>query len=109
LADLPSGTVTFLVTDIEGSTQLLERLGADYGDVLDAVRNLLRSAVAEHGGHEVDCRADELFAAFPLAQAAVRAAVTAQAALAAHEWPAGVALRVRTGIHTGEPALRDDG
>jgi class 3 adenylate cyclase len=109
VADLPSGTVTFLVTDIEGSTQLVERFPERYADVLDAGRAILRGAVSEFGGREVDCRADELFAAFPQAQAAVGAAVAAQNTLAAHRWPGGVVVRVRMGIHTGEPTLHDDG
>jgi DNA-binding NarL/FixJ family response regulator/class 3 adenylate cyclase len=109
VAELPSGTVTFLFTDIEGSTSLVERLGDSYGDVLSDHRRLLRAAAEESGGHEIDARADEFFAAFGSARDAVTAALTAQRALAEHAWPAGIAVGVRMGIHTGEPALGDEG
>ena len=109
MLDLPHGTVTLLLTDIEGSTQLLQRLGDDYASALEDQRRILRAAVAEQGGTEIDCRGDELFAAFPRARLAVAAAVAAQRALASHTWPRGDTLKVRMGLHTGEPALRDDG
>jgi class 3 adenylate cyclase len=109
MVDLPNGTVTLLLTDIEGSTQLLRRLGDRYGSALEDHRRILRAAVAEHGGTEIDCRGDEFFAAFPRARSALAAAVAAQRALAAHTWPDGGTLKVRMGLHTGEPALRDDG
>jgi class 3 adenylate cyclase len=107
--DLPSGTVTFLFTDIEGSTSLVQRLGDRYGALLGDHRRLLRAAVEEAGGVEVDCRADEFFGAFADAQDAVRAAVSAQRALQLHQWPDQLRLAVRIGIHTGEPALADEG
>jgi class 3 adenylate cyclase len=109
MIDLPNGTVTLLFTDVEGSTQLLRRLGERYGTALEEHRRILRTAVAEHGGTEIDSRGDELFAAFPRARAAVAAAFAAQRALAEHTWPDGATLKVRMGIHTGEPALHDDG
>jgi class 3 adenylate cyclase len=109
MVDLPNGTVTLLFTDVEGSTQLLRRLGERYGAALEAQRRIVAAAVTEHGGTVIDSRGDELFAAFPRARAAVDAAVRAQLALAEHAWPDGDALKVRMGIHTGEPALRDDG
>ena len=105
MAELPSGTVTLLFTDVEGSTRLVQQLGEGYGAVLDEHRRLLRRAVAEAGGHEVDCRADELFAAFRRAKDAVAAAAAGHLALEAHAWPEGAAVRVRMGLHTGEPAL----
>ena len=105
MAELPSGTVTLLFTDVEGSTRLVQQLGDGYGAVLDEHRRLLRRAVADAGGHEVDCRADELFAAFRRAKDAVAAAAAGDSALEAHKWPEGTAVRVRMGLHTGEPAL----
>lgn len=105
MAELPSGTVTLLFTDVEGSTRLVQQLGDGYGGVLAELRRLLRGAVAEVGGHEVDCRADELFAAFQRARDGVAAAAAAQSALDAHAWPEGAPVRVRMGLHTGEPAL----
>ena len=103
----PSGTVTLLFTDIEGSTRLAHQLGEGYAALLNDERQLLRAAVDEAGGYEVDCRADELFAVFARARDGVAAAVAAQRSLGAHLWPEDVRLRVRTGLHTGEPALED--
>jgi len=103
----PSGTVTFLFTDIEGSTRLAQQLGEGYAALLNDERQLLRAAVGEAGGYEVDCRADELFAVFARARDGVAAAVAAQRSLDAHSWPEDVRLRVRAGLHTGEPALED--
>jgi predicted ATPase/class 3 adenylate cyclase len=100
---LPGGTVTLLFTDIEGSTRLLQRLGERYAGVLAEHQRLLRAAFAAHGGREVDTQGDAFFVAFPRAIDAVRAAVAAQRALAAHPWPEGAAVRVRMGLHTGEP------
>jgi class 3 adenylate cyclase/DNA-binding CsgD family transcriptional regulator len=106
--DLPTGTVTFLITDIEGSTRLAKALGAArYGEVLDAHRRLLRDAFRTSGGIEVDSHGDGFFAAFRSAGEAVRAASGAQRALAEHRWPEGAAVRVRIGIHTGEAAVVD--
>jgi predicted ATPase/class 3 adenylate cyclase len=107
--NLPSGTVTFLFTDIEGSTGLLETLGDRFVEALDLHRQLLRSAFVAHGGVEVDVEGDAFFAAFARAQDAVAAATDAQRALASHMWPEGVAIRVRMGIHTGEPVVTDEG
>ncbi len=105
MGELPSGTVTLLFADVEGSTRLVQQLGAGYGGVLGDLRRLLRRAVAEAGGEEVDCRADELFAVFRGARAAVAAAVAAQRLLGAQTWPDGARVRVRIGLHTGEPAV----
>ena len=102
---LPTGTVTFLYTDIEGSTELLGRLGDAYSAVLEDHRRLLRGLVAGAGGTEIDCRGDEFLFVFPDAAAAVDAAVRAQHALAAHPWPEDAAVLVRMGIHSGEPTL----
>jgi class 3 adenylate cyclase len=107
--ELPSGTVTFLLTDIEGSTSLVQRLGDRYGRLLGDHRRLLRAAVEEADGVEVDCRADEFFGAFADAKDAVRAAVSAERALQLHKWPDELQLAVRIGIHTGEPTLADEG
>src|SRR3712207_5157940 len=104
MPELPGGTVTLLFTDIEGSTQLLRRLGDAYAGVLAEHQRLLREAFAAHGGAEVDTQGDAFFVAFPRAMDAVEAAVAAQRALAAHSWPSGAAVRVRMGLHTGEPA-----
>src|SRR3954467_15053529 len=109
MADLPTGTVTLLFTDIEGSTQLLHHLGARYGDVLAEYRALLRSVFQAHGGHEVDTQGDSFFVAFPRAVDAVIAATEIQRALAAHAWPDGVTIPTRMGLHTGEPQRGGEG
>ena len=105
MAELPSGTVTLLFTDIESSTRLLERLGAGYVEVLREHRRLLRAAFAQFDGHEVGTEGDSFFVAFARASDAVAAAAQGQRALAAHRWPDGVVLRVRMGMHTGEPIV----
>src|SRR5207248_4193051 len=104
MAGLPSGTVTLLFTDIEGSTRLLQRLGERYAEVLRDHHRLLRLAFGAWDGVEVDTQGDSFFVAFASAVDAVGAAVDAQRALASHPWPEGVAVRVRMGLHTGEPA-----
>jgi DNA-binding NarL/FixJ family response regulator/class 3 adenylate cyclase len=108
MPELPHGTVTLFFTDVEGSTQLLQRLGDGYAQVLGDHRRLFRTAVEAEGGHVVDHRGDEFFVVFEEAQSAANAAASAQRAFAEHEWPEGVELRVRMGIHTGEPDVRDD-
>jgi class 3 adenylate cyclase/DNA-binding NarL/FixJ family response regulator len=105
MAELPSGTVTFLFTDIEGSTRLLKRLGEAYGDVLAEQQQLFRAAVAEAGGSEIDTQGDAFFVVFPRAKDAVRGALAAQRAVAAHPWPGDAAVRVRMGMHTAEPSV----
>lgn len=101
--------LTFLFTDIERSTGLVRSLGSEYCDVLATSRALLRSAVAEHGGREVECRADEFFAVFTDAAAAVDTAREAQRALQACSWPGGLSVQVRMGVHTGTALDAGDG
>ena len=98
---LPAGTVTFLMSDIEGSTRLFHRFGSDYVALLAEHRDLLRDAVARHRGAEVETEGDALLLAFGDAADAVAAALDGQRALAAHRWPAGGDVRVRMGLHTG--------
>jgi class 3 adenylate cyclase len=108
MRELPRGTVTFLFTDIEGSTRLLKELGEAYGVVLGEHQRLLREAFEAAGGQEIDTQGDSFFIAFPRAKDAVQAAVTGQRALAAHRWPKDAVVRVRMGLHTGEPAVGDE-
>jgi YVTN family beta-propeller protein len=108
MSELPSGTVTFLFTDIEGSTTLLKRLGPEYGSVLADHERILRAAFGAHGGHVVDTQGDSFFVAFRRAKDAVAAAVDAQLDLAAQEWPEGAPVQVRMGLHTGEPRVGEN-
>ena len=108
MRQLPSGVVTFLFTDIEGSTRLLHELGDGYADVLADHRRLLRNAFTSHGGVEVDTQGDSFFVAFADAPPAVAAAADAQIALVRYAWPDGAAVRVRMGLHTGEPLVAED-
>ena len=101
MPETPQDEVTFLFTDIEQSTGLVRELGGAYCDVLASSRALLRRAVAEHGGREIECRADEFFAVFTSAEAAVDAATAAQRLLGAEDWPDGADVTVRMGLHTG--------
>ena len=107
MSTLPTGTVTFLFADVEGSTRLARELGDEWQTVLADIRRLLREAVAESEGHEVDCRGDELFAVFVAPTAAAIAATDAQRRLGGHNWPTPV--RMRIGLHTGTAALDEDG
>ena len=109
MPDLPTGTVTLLFTDIEGSTQLMQRHGARYGDVLAGYRALLRAIFQAHGGHEVDTQGDSFFVAFGRAVDAVIAATAMQRALATHAWPDELTLTTRMGLHTGEPQRGSEG
>jgi len=108
MTELPSGTVTFLFTDIEGSTRLLKRLRDRYGDALADHQRIVRQAFEDHDGREIDTQGDSFFVAFGRAKDAVAAAVHAQRGLAGHAWPESVELRVRMGIHTAEPTVGDD-
>jgi predicted ATPase/class 3 adenylate cyclase len=108
MAELPSGTVTFMFTDIEGSTRLLTRFGSRYAEVLAEHQRLLRAAFDEHDGREVHTEGDAFFVAFTRAGDAIAAAVAAQRALASESWPEGVEVRVRIGVHTGVAAISMD-
>jgi predicted ATPase/class 3 adenylate cyclase len=99
---LPAGTVTFLFTDIEGSTRLLQGLGDGYPAVLSDHRRLLREAFEAENGHEIATEGDSFFVVFASAPQALRAAVFAQRAIAAHPWPGDASVKVRIGLHTGE-------
>jgi len=107
-AELPRGTVTFLFTDIEGSTRLLKQLRDHYEKALAEHQRILRASFDEHGGREIDTQGDSFFVAFPRAKDAVAAAVEAQRALAEQTWPEGAVLRVRMGVHTGEPTVGEE-
>src|SRR3954468_22271456 len=104
----PTGAVTFLFTDIEGSTRLVKQLRDDYGAVLRDHQRLLREAFDAHRGYEVDTQGDSFFVAFANAREALLAAVEGQRALQSHPWPDGVEIKVRMGLHTGQ-ASADDG
>jgi len=105
---LPTGTVTFLFTDVEGSTRLVQELGDRFSGVLAIHHGILRRAIAAHHGTEVSTEGDAFFAVFPAALDAVRAAVVAQRELAATDWPAAGEIRVRMGLHTGNAELGGD-
>ncbi|MGN6794188.1 MAG: adenylate/guanylate cyclase domain-containing protein [Streptosporangiaceae bacterium] len=109
MAELPTGTITMLFSDIEGSTMLLSSLGDRYGEALSAQRALLRAAFSSCGGQEMGTEGDSFFVVFGSAGDAVKCCVEAQRALAAHDWPGGVAVRVRMGLHSGEPVRHEDG
>src|ERR671919_2066602 len=106
---LPAGTVTFVFSDVEGSTELLKRLGDRYGELLSEHRRIVREVFGAHAGVEIDAQGDAFFFAFARARDAVAAAVEAQRAHAEHAWPEGERVRVRMGLHTGEPAVGDEG
>jgi class 3 adenylate cyclase/DNA-binding NarL/FixJ family response regulator len=101
--------LTFLFTDVEGSTSLLDKLGPGYGIVLEMHRTLITAAIESNGGRVVDCIGDEFFAAFPDAKGAVAAAVDAQRRIGAERWPAGAPVRVRIGVHSGRAHTAGDG
>ncbi len=110
MAQLPTGTVTFVFSDIEGSTNLLKQLGdAAYAEALATHRRLVRETFAAHDGQEMDTQGDAFFYSFTRAREAVAGAVAVQRAHAAEAWPQGVAVRIRLGLHTGEPVVGDDG
>jgi class 3 adenylate cyclase len=109
MSALPAGTVTFVFTDIEGSTALLKALGEQYGAVLSQHRRLIRGTFGADGGTEIDTQGDAFFFAFPRSRDAVAASVAVQREHAAAEWPGGATVRVRIGLHTGEPAVGEEG
>jgi class 3 adenylate cyclase len=107
MTELPSGAVTFVFTDIEGSTRLVRQLRDGYGEVLAEHQRLLREAFSRHGGHEIDTQGDSFFYAFGSAVAAVHAAIDGQQALDEHEWPEQVTVRVRIGVHSARASPVD--
>jgi class 3 adenylate cyclase len=110
MPDLPTGTVTFVFSDLEGSTRLLKQLGdAGYTEMLALHRQIVREVFAAHGGSEIDTQGDAFFYSFSRARAAVAATVEVQRRHEAQEWPAGARVRVRLGLHTGEPVVGEEG
>jgi DNA-binding NarL/FixJ family response regulator/class 3 adenylate cyclase len=109
MSSLPTGTVTFLFADVEGSTQLVQSLGSDYPALIADVRRLLRDEIGSNGGTEVDATGDELSAVFHEAHPALQAALSGQGRIRDHSWPEGVVVKVRMGLHTGVPLLGEEG
>ena len=109
MSTLPTGTVTFLFADVEGSTKLVQTVGAAYPALLADVRRLLRAEISANGGVEVDATGDELSAVFGEVQPALLAAVAGQERIRDHDWPDGTAVKVRMGLHTGVPQLGEEG
>src|SRR6266851_2633378 len=109
MPELPAGTLTLLFTDMEGSTRLLQQLGEHYAALLEECRHVLRTAFGQWHGQEVDTQGDAFFVVFARATDAVCAAVDIQRALAAHSWPQAAIVRVRIGLHTGEPQRSAEG
>ena len=109
MPELPRGTVTFVFTDVEDSTELLKRLGDGYAELLSAHRRIVRDTFTASDGIEMDTQGDAFFYVFSRARDAVAAAVEAQRAHAAATWPDGATVRVRIGLHTGEPAIHEEG
>jgi predicted ATPase/class 3 adenylate cyclase len=108
ISPLPTGTVTFLFTDIEGSTNLARTLGGEWRETLEEHHRLVRAAIRDHGGIDLRTEGDAFFAVFGSADDAVAAAATAQRSIAGHSWPEGAAVRLRVGMHTGEGRLGGD-
>jgi class 3 adenylate cyclase len=106
---LPRGPVTFLYSDIQGSTWLLDQHGSRYGDLQAQTTRIHRAVVRDHGGREVDSRADEFFAVFPAGTTPAAAALGIHRRLRDHEWPDGLLVQVRIGLHQGEPQIGDEG
>jgi class 3 adenylate cyclase len=109
MSALPSGTVTFVFTDIEGSTGHLKRLGDAYGELIAEHRRIVRDTFGAYDGVEIDMQGDSFFFAFARARDAVTGAVEVQRAHADLQWPGGATVRVRMGLHTGEPAVGAEG
>src|SRR3989304_8472702 len=105
MAHLPTGTLTFLLSDIEGSTRLIAHLGDRYPEVLEGHHQLLRTVFRPHSGHEVDTQGDAFFIVFASAREALAAAVDIQLAILGHTWPDNSLVRVRVGLHSGEAAF----
>ena len=108
-ASLPTGLVTFLLTDIQGSTALLRQLGDRYAGLLHDVRGIIRGAVLESGGREIDARADEFFAVFERTEKSIEAAVSIQRTMAKRSWPDDLEVRIRAGIHSGRATVAENG
>jgi class 3 adenylate cyclase len=108
MAEVPAGTVTVLFTDIEGSTRLLQRVGDRYAAFLAEHNMMLQTAFQTYDGYGVRTEGDSFFVVFQRAEDAVRAAIAAQRLLASHTWPEGGQIRVRIGLHTGEPRFVND-
>jgi YVTN family beta-propeller protein len=108
MSEMPTGAVTFLFSDIEGSTRLVKQLRDGYPDVLYEHQRLLREAFGAHRGYEVDTQGDSFFVAFASAREALLAAVEGQLALASHQWPDDVHIKVRMGLHTGQAVAAGD-
>jgi len=106
---LPAGTVTFVFSDVEGSTELLKRLGDAYATLIADHRRIVRETFGAHDGIEIDAQGDAFFFAFARARDAAAAAVEAQRRHEQHAWPNGERVRVRMGLHTGEPAVGEEG
>jgi len=107
-AELRGGTVAFLFSDLEGSTELLRRLRDEYAKLIERHHALLRAAFETHGGRIVDSQADSFFVIFPRVRDAAAAAAQAQQSLAQHDWPGGAEVRVRIGVHAAEPLIAED-
>src|SRR5260370_29955141 len=105
MSTLPTGTVTFFFSDIEGSTRLIQQLGERYPDVLLAHHTIQREALAANGGHELRTEGDSFFIVFKSALEACAGAAAVQKMLARHAWPDDGKVRVRIGLHTGEATL----
>jgi DNA-binding NarL/FixJ family response regulator/class 3 adenylate cyclase len=109
VSSLPTGTVTFLLADVEGSTRLQQKASVDYPALIAAIRKALRDAVHANHGHEVESVGDEVLAVFEVSTDAVAAALAAQRTMRDHPWPDGIVARVRIGLHTGAPDFGDEG
>jgi predicted ATPase/class 3 adenylate cyclase len=109
MSELPTGTLTLLFSDIEGSTVLLHRLGSQWADALSEQRRIVRAAIRDHHGIEMGTEGDSFFVVFTSAHDALGAAIDAQRGLQSQRWPADADVRVRMGVHTGEPERHEDG
>jgi class 3 adenylate cyclase len=109
MSQLPTGTVTLLFTDIEGSTLLLQQLGERYAEMLATCRQLLRTVFQQWNGVEVDTQGDAFFVVFARASDAISAVIDMQCAVASHDWPNGAVVALRSGLHTGEPTRTAEG
>ena len=109
MSQLPTGTVTFLFADVEGSTKLVQSVGSSYPGLIADVRRLLREEIAANRGAEVDATGDELSAVFEGVEAALQTALAGQGRIRDHDWPDSAGVKVRMGLHTGVPQLGEEG